>query len=179
MLLCVLDLSLLFVFVMDPVSAQHLVEKVSALETQIAALQQRLAGRPKARLLDPEKLTGATRYDTWLPLIRAKLRIDADAIGSDEAQFFYLYGNLDSKVQAMVIPQLLQAETNESWDCQNILDQLERVYDNPTKRDTAAARLQGIRQGNDALPVYLSKFERVLHEANANSWPDDSKIAIL
>jgi hypothetical protein len=79
----------------------------------------------------------------------------------------------------MVLPQLLQAETNEEWDYQNILDQLERVYDNPTKRDTAASRLQGLRQGNDALPVFLAKFERLLHEANANSWPDDSKIAIL
>ena len=182
LLLFVLDLSciriLVLVFVMDLVTTQQLVEKVSALENQVA-VQQRLVGRPKARLPDPEKLAGATRYDTWLPLIRAKLRIDADAIGTDEAQFFYLYGNLDSKIQAMVLPQLLQAETNEFWDYQTILDQLERVYDNPTKRDTAAARLQGIRQGNDALSVYLSKFERVLHEANANSWPDDSKIAIL
>lgn len=164
---------------MDPVTAQQLVNKVAALESQVAMLEQRLLGRPKARLPDPEKFTGAARYDTWLPLIKAKLRIDADAIGNDEAQFFYLYGNLDSKIQAMVLPQLLQAEDNGVWDFQTILDQLERVFDDPTKRDTAAARLQGIRQGSDSLPVYLSKFERLLHEANANSWPDDSKVAIL
>lgn len=95
---------------MDPVTAQQLVNKVAALESQVAMLEQRLLGRPKARLPDPEKFTGAARYDTWLPLIKAKLRIDADAIGNDEAQFFYLYGNLDSKIQAMVLPQLLQAE---------------------------------------------------------------------
>jgi len=164
---------------MDSATAQHLVEKVMAVENQVATLRQRLLGRPKPRLLDPEKLTGATRYDTWLPLIKAKLQIDADAIGTDEAQLFYLYGNLDSKIQAMVLPQLVQSENNGIWDFQTILDQLERVFDNPTKRDTAVARLQGIRQGNDALPIYLSKFERLLHEANANTWPDDSKIAIL
>ncbi|KAK4095663.1 hypothetical protein N658DRAFT_386564, partial [Parathielavia hyrcaniae] len=76
--------------------------------------------------------------------------------------------NLDSKIQAMVLPQLMLAENNGAWDPQTILDQLERVYDNPTKRDNAAARLQGLRQGNDTLPIYLSKFERLLHEANAN-----------
>ncbi|KAK4127468.1 hypothetical protein N657DRAFT_641465 [Parathielavia appendiculata] len=82
---------------MDPGTNQHLTERVAALENQVAVLQQQLVGRPKARLPDPEKLSGATRYDTWLPLIKAKLRIDADAIGTDEAQFFYLYGHPKKK----------------------------------------------------------------------------------
>ncbi|KAK4095702.1 hypothetical protein N658DRAFT_393145, partial [Parathielavia hyrcaniae] len=76
--------------------------------------------------------------------------------------------NLDSKVQAMVLPQLIIAENNGQWDPQTILDQLERVYDDPTKKHSAAGRLQSIRQGNDSLPIFLSKFERILHEANAN-----------
>jgi hypothetical protein len=114
-----------------------------------------------------------------MPLIKAKLRIDGDAIGNDEAQFFYVYGNLDSKIQAMVLPQLSEAEDNETWDFHTILDQIERVYDDPNKKDSAASHLQTIRQNTDTVSVYLSKFERLLHEAGAGSWPDASKIAIL
>lgn len=47
----------------------------------------------------------AQKYDTWLPAIKAKLRVDADAIGDQIAQFYYVYLNLESSVQAMVLPQ--------------------------------------------------------------------------
>ena len=42
-----------------------------------------------------------------------------------------MYGNLESTVQAMVLPQLLYAEKQKSWDYKTILEQLERVNDNP------------------------------------------------
>ena len=91
--------------------------------------------RPKPALPDPEKFTGSAqkKYDTWLPSIKAKLRVDANAIGDQIAQFYYVYLNLESHVQAMVLPQLNQSESSNSWDYNTILDQLARVYDNPNK----------------------------------------------
>lgn len=56
--------------------------------------------RARRRLVDPDKFYSQRRWDT---------RIDRDAIGSDEVYFFWLYGNLESKIQAMVLPQLSYA----------------------------------------------------------------------
>jgi hypothetical protein len=98
-------------------SAQQAVEAITALQAEVSHLRARinelstLPSRPKPRLPDPEKLTGSTRWDTWLPLIRAKLRIDRQAIGPElEALFYYVYGNLDPRIQLIVLPQLHTAE---------------------------------------------------------------------
>ena len=57
--------------------------------------------------------------------------MDGEAIRDDIAQFYYVYGNLESIVQAMVLPQLLYAEEKKSWNYNTILEQLERVNNNP------------------------------------------------
>jgi hypothetical protein len=46
----------------------------------------RTSSKPKASLPDPEKFNGqAHKFDTWLPSIKAKLRVDGDAIGDATA----------------------------------------------------------------------------------------------
>jgi len=139
----------------------------------------RASARPKPSLPDPEKFTGhAYKFDTWLPSIKAKLRIDGDAIGDATAQFYYVYLNLDSQVQAMVLPQLAQAETT-SPDYNTILDQLVRVYDNPNKIQEAEDKLFALKQGADSALVYIAKYERLLYEAHGQNWPDVNKISIF
>ncbi|OCK90701.1 uncharacterized protein K441DRAFT_472591, partial [Cenococcum geophilum 1.58] len=77
--------------------------------------------------------------------------------------------NLDSSVQAIVLPQLGQAEKSNTWDYNTILDQLVRVYDNLNKVQQAEDRLLSLRQDNDLVPTYISKFERVLYEADGQN----------
>lgn len=139
-------------------------------------ISTRQPAKPKPSLPDPEKFTGqAHKFDTWLPSIRAKLRVDGAAIGDDTAQFYYVYLNLDSHVQAMVLPQLSQADN----DFNTILDQLSRVYDNPNKVLEAEDKLYALKQGSDSLQAYIAKFERTLYEAQGQGWPDINKISTL
>ena len=160
-------------------------QQLAAMQAQITQLQSEIQAlhshsRPKPALPDPDKFNGSTqRFDTWLPSIRAKLRVDGMAIGDPIAQFYYVFLNLDSHVQAMVLPQLAQAEESESWDHNTILAQLSRVYDNPNKVQEAEDKLLALRQGTDSIPVYISKFERVLYEARGQDWPDINKISIF
>jgi hypothetical protein len=109
--------------------------------------------------------------------LKAKLSVDGSAIGDSTAQFYYVYLNLESSVQSMVLPQLSYAEHTQSWDYHTILDQLSRVYDNPNKQSEAEDKLHSLRQGNDSLSAYIAKFERTLYEANGQSWPDVNKIS--
>lgn len=152
---------------------------ITQLQADIQLLQQRQS-RPKTVLPDPEKFNGsAHRFDTWLPSIRAKLRVDGAAIGDSIAQFYYVYLNLESNVQATVLPQLAHAERNSTWDCDSILQQLIRVYDNPNKVQEAEDKLLGLKQGTDSIPTYIAKFERVLYEASGQDWPDINKISVF
>jgi hypothetical protein len=161
---------------------------VATLQTQVGQLQAEIQSlrttstpsRPKPALPDPEKFNGQShRFDTWLPSIRAKLRVDGTAIGDSIAQFYYVFLNLESHVQAMVLPQLAQAEESTTWDFNTILGQLSRVYDNPNKVQEAEDKLLSLRQGTDSIPAYISKFERVLYEARGQDWPDINKISIF
>ena len=139
---------------------------------------QNQQSKPKPSLPDPDKFSGQPyKYDTWLPSIKAKLRVDGAAIGDSVAQFYYVYLNLDSHVQAMVLPQLGQAEESQSWNYQTILDQLSRVYDNPNKVQEAEDKLFLLKQGTESLPAYVAKFERILYEAWGQNWPDVNKIS--
>src|ERR1700683_5592644 len=53
--------------------------------------------KPKPSLPHPEKFNGQVhKFDTWLPSIKAKLRVDCEAIGDTTAQFYYVHLNLES-----------------------------------------------------------------------------------
>jgi hypothetical protein len=170
---------------MDPLQIQAtLVELQAELQCQhneITFLRSIIStwssAKLKASLLDPEKFTGqAYKFDTWLPSIRAKLRVDSTVIGDATAQFYYVYLNLDSYVQAMVLPQLSQAdETSHNYN--TILDQLTCVYDNLNKVQEAEDKLYALKQGTDSLHAYMAKFEHILYEACGQDWPDVNKIS--
>ncbi|OQD83488.1 hypothetical protein PENANT_c016G07664 [Penicillium antarcticum] len=135
----------------------------------LAQSQPRSTSRPKHSLPNPEKFTGSSvKFDTWDVAIRAKLAIDGQAIGDATAQFYYVYLNLDSKVQAMVLPQLAYAKASGNHDYSTILDQLARVYDNPNKVQEAEDRLLNLKQDTDPLAAYIAKFERNLYEAHSH-----------
>ena len=172
---------------MDP--RQQLQELAARLESQSAIIIQLQAqllalstaptsARPRPALPDPVKFDGkAYRFDTWLPAIKAKLRVDGAALGDSIAQFYYIYNRLEPTVQSIVLPQLARAEEDEEWSFQSILDQLLRAYDTPNRTPEAEERLHRIEQGSDPLPTYILRFERQLYEAKGHKWSDDRKIA--
>ena len=152
--------------------------EIRSLQAQIQQPSAPQARRLKSSLPDPEKFTGqSVKYDTWDAAIRAKLAIDGPAIGDSTAQFYYVYLNLASQVQAIVLPQLAIARDSGVHDFNTILDQLRRVYDNPNKIQEAEDRLLSIKQETDSIPAYIAKFERVLYEAKGQEWPDVTKIS--
>lgn len=92
----------------QPGQLAQLFQMIGALQAEVeslrAAARDRQTPRPRRRLTDPIKFNGK-RYDTWEPLAKAVLRLDAEAIGDEECCFFWLYGNCESNIQAMLLPQ--------------------------------------------------------------------------
>ncbi|PMD27015.1 hypothetical protein NA56DRAFT_223969 [Hyaloscypha hepaticicola] len=99
---------------MDPFQAQ-VQREFDQLRVEVTILRAQLAVQSitphRARLPNPEKFAGSTyKFNTWLPSVKAKLRVDGPVIGDEIAQFYYVYLNLDNSVQSIVLPQLAQAE---------------------------------------------------------------------
>ncbi|KAJ5052396.1 uncharacterized protein L3040_002146 [Drepanopeziza brunnea f. sp. 'multigermtubi'] len=147
---------------------------------QLESLVKQLRMAPRQRkcvLPDPDKFNGTVqRWDTWLPSIKAKLLVDGEALGGPTAQFYYVYFNMEPGPQAMVLTQLASAQDSGNWDYNTLLDQLALAYDNPNKIQEAEDKLLACKQGTDALYIYVLRFERLLHAARCQTWPDANKI---
>ena len=50
------------------------------------------------------------------------------------------------------------------------------MYDNPNEVFEAEEALHAIKQENQPLPAYITKFERLLFEAQGQNWLDINKI---
>lgn len=150
---------------------------ITTLQAEISALRLKPSSvRP--RLPDVDKFDGTlSMWEVWHPQIQAKLRIDAQALGdTDDAKFWYIYGRLEKKVQALVSPQL----TTSPGDPQSLFDQLSRLCDDPNAKRKAADKLYGLRQFSDqTFNYFLAAFERLLYKSGANDWSDDAKISLI
>jgi hypothetical protein len=68
---------------MDQLAAAitELQAEVQRQHDELVLLRAAKTSRPKASLPDPEKFNGQSyKFDTWLPSIKAKLRVDGDVI---------------------------------------------------------------------------------------------------
>lgn len=177
--------------------------EISAQNTKIATLESLLlqaiantpkvssSSRPKPCLPDPDKLGAQLQYDTFGPEIEVKIEIDCEAItnvpfseldSSETAHktlFFYVYNRLESKIKAMVLPLLLTAKTTK-YRYTDLLAHFDRVWETPNKKKLARDKLLNFMMSStEAFASALSRFERLLHEAEAADWSDDLKIMHL
>jgi hypothetical protein len=96
----------------------------------------------------------------------------SEAIVDNTAQFYYVYMNLESYTQSIILPQL----EAEQLDYRTILASLSRIYANPHKIREAKDRLNKLTQGSDSLSTYVAKYGRLVGEAHVGHYPDDAKI---
>ena len=158
----------------------QLLAMVEELRTQVQELRQQRAPKTRQVLPETDRFTGRTKeWDTWSMTMRAKLRIDGEAIGDNEAQFFYVYSSLNAKVQALVLAFVRATQESREWQPLALIDYLGRIYNNLNKAKKAGQRLIELRQGTTSVTAYIPQFEKVLFEAGAGTWPDDAKITTL
>lgn len=101
--------------------------------------------------------------------MKAKLQIDRDAIKSSEAQLYYIYSSLSSKVQSLILTFVQQAQESGEWQPLALLEYLGRIYNDPNKVQKAEQRLLDMRQKSTSISTYLPQFKRVLYKADANT----------
>ncbi|KAI1490846.1 hypothetical protein F5X96DRAFT_515040 [Biscogniauxia mediterranea] len=104
----------------------------SEYTTALAALAASIPRQRCPVLPDPALLAKPSDFDTWVLAMEGKLRVDGEAIGSAEAQFYYVYFRLEPKLQKLVIPLVAQAKATQTWDPQGILDAIRGICKDPS-----------------------------------------------
>ncbi|KAI2471411.1 hypothetical protein F4781DRAFT_110704 [Annulohypoxylon bovei var. microspora] len=100
--------------------------EVDLLRADVSQLSN--SWRPTHSLPNPPRLVDPNRVIIWMQQMTAKLRIDGAAIGSEEAQFFYVFSNLGPQAQDQVFFVVATAELDQNWDLKRMYAALLEFY---------------------------------------------------
>jgi hypothetical protein len=117
--------------------------------------------------------------DEWLVSMRAKLRVDGDAIGDEYARFHYVYSRLAPSPKRTMLPYVKRAQEVNTCVSDAFVAHVQSTYEDPNKVKKAGQRLTKIRQGKRSIAAYIPEFEHMLFQARADQWPDDARIILL
>lgn len=141
------------------------------------------AHRPRPRLPDPAFYEGnKTIWPGWKLEMENKLREDADALGNPRLQFTYVYSRLAGKAKQNVTTYVRNEtrQTDTEPDPAVLLTRLELLYGDHDLERKAIQALHSLKQGeNESFNSFYPRFEKEISNANAESWPDNSKISYL
>lgn len=138
-----------------------------------------LTKRPKLR--DIPKFGGdKSQWRSWKLETEGKLRVDKEAIGDAEGHFMYVFMSLEGKAKENVTTFAEMQTEKRTFDVTELLNRLELLYGQRDRKQRATRNLHSIKQGeNEPFTSFYPRFEREIANANAEYWPDDSKISYL
>jgi hypothetical protein len=138
-----------------------------------------LTKRPKLR--DIPRFGGdKTQWRSWKLETEGKLRVDKEALGDAEGHFMYVFMSLEGKAKDNVTTFVEMQTEKRTFDVAELLNRLELLYGERDRKQRATRNLHSIKQGeNEPFTSFYPRFEREIANANAEYWPDDSKISYL
>jgi hypothetical protein len=109
-----------------------------------------------------------------------KLQEDADALGTSAAQLKYIFSRLTGNAKENVTAYVEMESKKPTTDPATLLARLDLLYGDRDREQKAIQALHHIKQGEyESFASFYSKFEREIGNANAESWPDNSKMSYL
>lgn len=138
-----------------------------------------LTKRPKLR--DIPRFGGdKSQWRSWKLETEGKLRVDKEALGDAEGHFMYVFMSLEGKAKDNVTTFVEMQTEKRTFDVAELLNRLELLYGERDRKQRATRNLHSIKQGeNEPFTAFYPRFEREIANANAEYWPDDSKISYL
>jgi hypothetical protein len=137
--------------------------------------------RPKPSLSDPERYDhkDKTLYPQFSGLLRAKIRHDGLAIGSEEKQAWYMFGRLKDTAAKRIFPWIDNADKQGLLSTEGLFEQMDLAFLDPRAKEKALASLNGTKQGGLSLNDFLGQFDQLLLEAGGWGWDDVIKKGYL
>jgi hypothetical protein len=137
--------------------------------------------RPKPRLSHPEKFDGSELgfYPQFESLLRAKIKIDGQAIGQEEEKVWYAFGRLSGEASARIHPWMLYAEREGKFTVEEFIGQLRIAFRDPQQQQKALGQINRTKQGSRPFGEFLNEFNRLILEAEGWGWADTIKKGYL
>jgi hypothetical protein len=137
--------------------------------------------RTKAILPDPPKFDGTRAdYEGWKSLIKDKIDIDAEVIGSERNQFLYISSRLEEKGLQLALTFITTKRDAPDASADLILEYLDGIFGDRHKTQRAVETLRTMKQGpNEFFSTFLPRFEKTLADAGGMAWPDEVKRSYL
>jgi hypothetical protein len=137
--------------------------------------------RPRPRLPDPALFEGTkSLWRGWKLEMENKLQEDAEALGTPTAQLRYIFSRLTGKAKENVTTYVEMESKKSTTNPAALLARLDLLYGDRDREQKAIQALHHIRQGEyESFASFYPKFEREIANANAESWPDNSKMSYL
>jgi len=131
--------------------------------------------RPKPILPNPPKFDGTRNdYEGWRSLIRDKVDIDGEAIGSARNQFLYVASRLEGKGLQLALTFITMNRDALDASATCLLDYLDSIFGDRHKAQRAVETLRTMKQGpREPFSAFLPRFEKALADAGGMTWPDE------
>jgi hypothetical protein len=143
--------------------------------------QDDIVQRPKPTLSDPKRYdhSDKTLYPQFAGLLRAKVKHDGYAIGSEEKQAWYIFGRLDGAAARRIFPWIDAADKKGVLRTKDLFQQMDTAFLDPRAKEKALSTLNHTKQESTPLNEFLSQFDQLLLEAGGWGWDDTIKKGYL
>ncbi|OJD22214.1 hypothetical protein ACJ73_06441 [Blastomyces percursus] len=137
--------------------------------------------RPKASLPDTARYNGnnPVYFPQFLSNLKAKIAIDGQAIGNEQAQVWYAFGRLEGKASARIHPWVDRYSETSRFTTREFLELLKSTFADAAREQKALDRLNRLKQGNRSFDELLAELEQLLLEAGGHEWADPIKKGYL
>ena len=133
--------------------------------------------RTKPILPNPPKFDGSrNEYEGWRSLIKDKIEVDGEVIGSNRYQFIYVASRLEGKGLQSALTFISVNRDTPGASASKILKYLDDVFGDRHKTQRAVESLRTMKQSSkEAFSAFLPRFEKALADAGGMAWPDEVK----
>lgn len=138
--------------------------------------------KAKHSLSHPDKYDGVSKaaYPAFKGHLRAKLRIDRDAIGGEPEQVWYAFGRLSEKASERIFPWIDTTERKgDTLTTDAFFAQLDAAFYDEQIPQKALEWINTQRQGNTPFRDFLQTFEQKLLEAGGWDFSDEVRKGYL
>jgi hypothetical protein len=118
-------------------------------------------------------------YPTFRLKLKAKLREDAAAIGSEAARVHYGFGRLEGTAATRMEPWMEVMEEEERLNVNEFFKQLDAAFLDPNLVSKALTRLNKMKQGTRSFREFIGDFEKTMLQARQFGLPDMTRIGYL
>jgi hypothetical protein len=133
--------------------------------------------RTKAILPDPPKFDGTrSDFEGWKSLVKDKIEVDGEVIGSSRNQFIYVTSRLEGKGLQLALTFITTHRDSPKASSAKILDYLDTIFGDRHKVQRAVETLRTMKQSSkEPFSGFIPRFEKALADAGGMDWPDAVK----